>query len=46
MPRHDHSGNFFVGSLERALRAGVGWATGWRYLGMILTQDGADSDYA
>ena len=32
---HDHSGNCFVGSLERALRAGVGWATGWRYLGMI-----------
>ena len=32
---YGHSGNCFVGSLERALRAGVGWATGWRYLGMI-----------
>ena len=32
---YDHSGNCFVGSLEKALRAGVGWATGWRYLGMI-----------
>ena len=35
MLMYDHSGNCFVGSLERALRAGVGWATGWRYLGMI-----------
>ena len=32
---YGHSGNCFVGSLERALRAGVGWATGRRYLGMI-----------
>ena len=32
---YDHSGNCFVGSLERALRAGVGWATGWRYPSMI-----------
>ena len=32
---YDQSGNCFVGSLERALRAGAGWATGWRYLGMI-----------
>ena len=35
MLMYDHSGNCFVGSLERALRAGAGWATGWRYLGMI-----------
>ena len=30
---YDHSGNSFVGSLERAFRAGAGWATGMRYLG-------------
>ena len=35
MLMYDHSGNSFVGSLERAFRAGAGWATGWRYLGMI-----------
>ena len=27
MALYDRSGNCFVGSLERALRAGVGWAT-------------------
>ena len=35
MLMYDHSGNCVVGSLDRALRAGVGWAAGWRYLGMI-----------
>ena len=35
MLMYDHSGNSFVGSLERAFRAGARWATGWRYLGMI-----------
>ena len=32
---YDQSGNSFVGSLERAFRAGAGWATGMRYLGTI-----------
>ena len=32
---YDGSGNSFVGSLERAFRAGAGWGTGMRYLGMI-----------
>ena len=35
MLMYDHCGNSLVGSLERAFRAGAGWATGWRYLGMI-----------
>ena len=35
MLMYDHSGNCFVGSLERALRAEAGWAKGWRYLGMV-----------
>ena len=35
MLMYDHSGNCFVGSLERAFKAGAGWGTGWRYLGMI-----------
>ena len=35
MLMYDQSGNCFVGSLERALGAGAGWATGWRYLGSI-----------
>ena len=35
MLMYDHSGNCFVGSLERALRTWAGCATGWRYLGMI-----------
>ena len=32
MLMYDHLGNNFVGSLERA---GAGWVTGWRYLGII-----------
>jgi hypothetical protein len=32
---YDHSGNNFVGSLERAFKAGAGWVQGWRYLGII-----------
>ena len=32
---YDHSGTSFVGLLERALRAGAGWGTDMRYLGMI-----------
>ena len=35
MLMYDHSGNCFIGSLERAFRAGAGWAKGFRYLGMI-----------
>ncbi len=35
MLMYDHSGNNFVGSLERALKAGAGWVKGWRYLGII-----------
>ena len=35
MLMYAHSGNWFIGSLERAFKAGAGWAKGWRYLGMI-----------
>ena len=35
MLMYDHSGNNFVGSLERAFKAGAGWVQGWRYLGII-----------
>ena len=35
MLMYDQSGNCFVGSLERAFRAGAGWEKRWRHLGII-----------